>query len=99
MAVPIGCRRCAACGDVKPLKSFAMKPDGIHHRGVCKTCAPPVPDQTRQRMCASKVRYATQGKALGVAQNAAKRTTFLRVYRCPMCKGWHLTHRPAKEDA
>lgn len=41
--------------------------------------------------CRDKTRHATQGKALVAAVRAARRGDRLRVYRCPICKGWHLT--------
>lgn len=41
-----------------------------------------------RRMCTSKVRYGS----LMAAVDAATRTG-LTWYRCPRCRGWHLTSR------
>ncbi len=47
-----------------------------------------------------KNRYETQGAAIRVAINASKkRGIALRVYGCPTCHGWHLTHRRFKPQA
>lgn len=44
--------------------------------------------ERKRRMCASKVRYSTRMQAL----NAGVRTG-MDWYRCPYCKGFHLTSR------
>lgn len=60
-----------------------------------------MPDQAaKQRaMCTSKKRYGTYLHALQVAVRAAKRCRLLRVYECPFCAGFHLTHKLPFEDA
>lgn len=55
---------------------------GIHH-GVSR-------GQRVSRSCLSKVRYATEDRAITVAARACERVS-LRVYGCPDCGGWHLT--------
>ena len=50
-----------------------------------------------QAMCESKVRYPSKKDAV-TARNAAlrrrrKRPAQLREYPCPICHGWHLTHK------
>jgi hypothetical protein len=50
-----------------------------------------------QAMCESKNRYPTK-KAARTAINAAmrrrrKRPEHLREYQCPVCNGYHLTHK------
>jgi hypothetical protein len=46
--------------------------------------------------CERKVRHSTEAKALIAAARCAGRRSAkgLRVYRCPDCKGWHITHKP-----
>lgn len=49
-----------------------------------------------ERMCRRKVRWADEFAAVGFALGALERYTgvrFLWTYRCPLCKGWHLTKR------
>jgi hypothetical protein len=46
--------------------------------------------RTKPGVCARKRRYATAGEAERVAL-AAQAT--LRVYRCELCRKWHLTSR------
>ena len=49
----------------------------------------------RLKSCESKNRYATKGEAeLAIASCAAYGTKGLKSYRCPYCKGWHLTSHP-----
>lgn len=47
--------------------------------------------------CADKHRYPDKGTAFFALRqrlhDPQRRVTFLRVYRCPHCRGWHLTHR------
>ena len=44
-------------------------------------------------MC-EKQRYESQKQAIrAVLSYSRKRGVALRVYRCPLCKAWHLTRR------
>ena len=46
----------------------------------------------RRKACESKNRYTCESDALvAIRACAAHGTTGLRAYRCPYCKGWHLT--------
>ena len=46
-------------------------------------------------MCGSKVRYPVRLGALIALSNTARAgRDEQRVYRCPHCKGWHLTSQP-----
>jgi len=53
--------------------------------------------RAKWEMCGKKHRYGTQEKALSAALRYARRTPLMRVYECPRCKGWHLTHRATWE--
>lgn len=50
-----------------------------------------------EKACASKNRYATKGEAeaalLACAEHGRRG---LHIYRCPYCKGWHLTSHPQR---
>lgn len=48
--------------------------------------------------CSGKTRYAT-GKKANEALLDLKRTSNRKatIYRCPHCRGWHLTSHPRKE--
>lgn len=46
--------------------------------------------RTSPSVCARKRRYATEGAAWAAVEKAA---TTLRVYRCALCRQWHLTSR------
>lgn len=46
--------------------------------------------QTRPGICARKRRFGTEAEAMQVARDA--RVT-LRVYRCALCREYHLTSR------
>ncbi len=49
----------------------------------------------RYRACESKNRYATRGEALeAIAECERWGRRGLSCYRCPHCKGWHLTSHP-----
>lgn len=49
----------------------------------------------RKKACESKNRYATQAEAKdAIASCAAYGRTGLHSYRCPYCRGWHLTSHP-----
>ena len=53
----------------------------------------------RHKACASKNRYATRAEAQdAIATCAAYGRTGLSSYRCPYCKGWHLTSHPQPTD-
>ena len=77
------------------------------HRGTCLTCQPvddtpkptrpEFPQDVRHAMCGKKHRYPTQALAFRAALKSARRTIFIRVYPCPICDGFHLTHKPKKE--
>ena len=46
----------------------------------------------RRKACESKNRYACESDAQAAIRScAAHGTSGLRAYRCPYCKGWHLT--------
>lgn len=49
----------------------------------------------RRRMCSGKRRYPSEARAMNTAIRALHReqATGLRVYRCPVCDGYHLTSR------
>lgn len=53
-------------------------------------------DQARyEKACASKNRYATRAEALdAIAACAEHGRRGLSAYRCPYCRGWHLTSHP-----
>ena len=49
----------------------------------------------RNKACSSKNRYATRDEAQdAIAACAAHGRGGLSAYRCPYCKGWHLTSHP-----
>ena len=49
------------------------------------------------KACLSKQRYETRAEAEETAQLCAQHGTYgLEVYRCPYCRGWHLTSHPWK---
>ena len=51
----------------------------------------------RNKACESKNRYSSQSEArLAIASCAEHGTTGLHAYRCPYCKGWHLTSKPPR---
>ena len=53
----------------------------------------------RAKSCESKNRYATRAEAQdAIATCAAYGRTGLSSYRCPYCKGWHLTSHPQPAD-
>ena len=45
------------------------------------------------RMCGKKRRYGTQQRAVVQASRSTRRAGYIRTYKCPRCKGWHLTHK------
>lgn len=52
----------------------------------------------RQKACESKNRYDSRSEAEAVAAECtAHGAPALEVYRCPYCKGWHLTSHPWHE--
>jgi len=57
-----------------------------------------IPIKTQERMCHGKQRYPAEITALIEAQKcAAARKIALRVYQCPVCKGWHMTKQVSNE--
>lgn len=49
----------------------------------------------RYKACERKNRYTTREEALDVIASCAEHgTRGLSAYRCPYCKGWHLTSHP-----
>lgn len=50
------------------------------------------------RACGRKKRYETRVEALKAADRSSKRKDAPKifVYECPICGGWHLTHRKPK---
>lgn len=53
----------------------------------------------RDKACESKNRYATQWEAQAAIDACAEHgKTGLHSYRCPYCKGWHLTSKPPRKD-
>lgn len=44
-------------------------------------------------MCATKFAYETESEAQYTAFVHTTPLTKLRVYRCPFCKKWHITHK------
>lgn len=49
----------------------------------------------RKKGCESKQRYATYADAQEAIDKCAEHgTTGLSSYRCPYCRGWHLTSHP-----
>jgi len=52
----------------------------------------------RVKACESKNRYASRAEAQeNLAWCEARGTRGLSIYRCPYCKGWHLTSHPWDE--
>lgn len=53
------------------------------------------------RMCKGKKRFRTKIAALGRASGELRKrdceTATFRAYECPICKGWHLTSKPAND--
>jgi hypothetical protein len=52
----------------------------------------------KAKMCFSKTRYPRKADAAYVRNyrlRLARRDnpTFLRIYHCPLCNGWHITHK------
>ena len=51
----------------------------------------------RRCMCLKKARYDTKQLAAATMQERLVSDTqtpeFLRAYRCPVCRGWHLTSK------
>nr|AHF25152.1 hypothetical protein [uncultured bacterium Contig1772] len=53
----------------------------------------------RDKACESKNRYPTRYDAQeAIDACAAHGKTGLHSYRCPYCKGWHLTSKPPRES-
>lgn len=51
----------------------------------------------RQKACESKNRYVSHDEAMGALRwSEAHGAPHLQIYRCPYCKGWHLTSHPRK---
>lgn len=46
------------------------------------------------RFCARKARYDSKEAAQKEVERIARtRGELLRIYQCPFCSGWHLTHK------
>lgn len=46
------------------------------------------------RQCGRKTRYDSEDEAINVAlKRSIASGTYLRVYKCPICNGWHITHK------
>ena len=98
--------RCQKCRELKKRDEFPDKAGNASgKRGTCLVCDPPPPPKAKKpsppkwlrfAMCSKKHRYGTQGRALAAATRSARRTDLMRVYECPICKGWHLTHKEAR---
>ena len=64
-----------------------------------RAAAPPPPPSAidaaaaKARMCTRKDRYDTYDFALAVAARCTRREPLMRVYQCPACNGYHLTHQ------
>lgn len=97
-------RRCQECREFRPIEDFAVKlRTKSGYGGICLTCRPETPPEPslftaaqRVSMCERKKRYTTYEFALGVAQKAAARQVLIRVYECPICHHYHLTHQPSR---
>ena len=53
-------------------------------------------DNTARRMCRSKNRYATLKEARSMRNHKERyhhKKGELRIYQCPLCNGYHLTHK------
>ena len=98
--------RCGKCRELLPREQFPDKPsNATGKRGVCLNCEPPpapkpkkpsVPKGVRWAMCERKIRYRKRTSALSAALRSARHTQQIRVYRCPLCNGWHLTRKEAR---
>lgn len=102
--------RCQECRELLPAERFPVKVSNRSgRRGICLTCRPEAPapplkptrpmfsKAVRHAMCGKKRRYGNEGKAYAAAVRSARRTVLIRVYPCPICQGFHLTHQPKKE--
>ena len=55
--------------------------------------------QLRHKACERKKRYPTRDDALDSLRACQKHgSRDLHVYRCPYCRGWHLTHKAPQDD-
>lgn len=53
----------------------------------------------RYKACERKKRYPTRDDALDSLRACQKHgSRDLHVYRCPYCRGWHLTHKAPQDD-
>lgn len=96
--------RCSRCGETRRKEGgFPVnKKNTSGYRGICLVCepAPPPPpeppkspytDEQAQKMCKGKIKYNTQNQAIKGALKFIGIATVQRPYRCPICRGWHLT--------
>lgn len=47
-----------------------------------------------QRMCRGKVCYDKRGATTARNSRLEKGEKYLRIFPCPVCRFWHLTHKP-----
>lgn len=79
--------RCQKCRDLKSRDEFPDKAgNATGKRGVCAECDPPPAPKKPEPVIPDRVRRAMCGK----------KRRYGRVYKCPICKGWHMTHKGAK---
>lgn len=59
-------------------------------------------NDTWERMCTSKLRFSDEWSCRVEARDSLRTNTgqrFLWVYRCPGCRGWHMTSMPNDHEA
>lgn len=82
-------RPCKADSMAKPQHSKRHK--SLGERSRQRELTPEARDELAQKMCRGKKRFALQSEARMAADEHG-----LGIYRCPVCRGWHLT---SKRDA
>lgn len=102
--------KCGNCHEWQPVSEYQPDPTKKRgYKGICRTCKPwPEPKPPKKpkfsarvayQMCGKKVGFKKRETALAVALKDAKRVAFMRVYQCPICKRWHVTHRAERTTA